>query len=395
MFTAHDPETSSIVVIFPLISSLVSLACVAIIARDAKRRPRPDKIAWGIAFLIFTIAAGLEVLGDLWKWTPFMARLYYLAGAVLVVGYLALGELYLLAGRKIGRFAPGVTILATALAAAIIFGEDVDTARLQADGWQALHRGTGASALALIFNIGGTLVLVGGVLYSAWHFWKLRIQRHRMIGCILIAVGTLLVGAGGSLTRLGHREYLYIAMAAGIVVIFAGYLETRRPDPHRVAVPAAPGSVPLPNTAVATNGSVNGTSHQAPIAATASAATNHHAGLNGDGAGPISDPGLAYIEHELLPLDDAALAETCRVWSASGRPDADCFSRTEARRVWAFRLRLSPAARTAFDAHSVPVRLQLTELYHEVLTPGTIAAGEKFAAAASGPQIPEPAADVG
>jgi hypothetical protein len=95
------------VVVFPLISALISLACAAIIAGDALRRPRPDKIAWTAAFLLFAAAAACEVIGDLAHWTPALARVYYLTGAVLVVGYLALGELYLLAGKRIAHFAPG------------------------------------------------------------------------------------------------------------------------------------------------------------------------------------------------------------------------------------------------------------------------------------------------
>ncbi|MDQ3547954.1 MAG: hypothetical protein M3439_03960, partial [Chloroflexota bacterium] len=85
----------------------------------------------------------------------------------------------------------------------------------------------------------GTLVLVGGTLYSAWLFWRRGIQRHRMIGCLLIAAGTLSVASGGTLTRLGSHQYLYIAMSLGIALIFTGYVRTRKPDamPVRSAIP--------------------------------------------------------------------------------------------------------------------------------------------------------------
>ena len=42
------------------------------------------------------LVAALWVIGDTAGWTAPLARLYYLTGAVLVVGYLALGQLYLL-----------------------------------------------------------------------------------------------------------------------------------------------------------------------------------------------------------------------------------------------------------------------------------------------------------
>ena len=96
-------------VALPLIVALLSLACALLLVVDAVKRPRPDQIAWAIAFGFFALAAGAEVAGDLVGWSATLARLYYLSGAVLVVGYLALGELYLLIGRRIDRFAPGLT----------------------------------------------------------------------------------------------------------------------------------------------------------------------------------------------------------------------------------------------------------------------------------------------
>ena len=104
-------------VVFPLFAFLVSAACAIVIGYDTWRRPKPDRIVWTIAFGIFAIAAGAEVVGSLTEWTEPLVRVYYLTGAVLVVGYLALGEGYLLAAHRIGKWAPGLTILVTALAA--------------------------------------------------------------------------------------------------------------------------------------------------------------------------------------------------------------------------------------------------------------------------------------
>lgn len=369
-------------VVFPILSTLISLACAVVVVADARRRPRPDKIAWAIAFAIFTVAAGTVVAGDLAHWTPFLARLYYLTGAVLVVGYLALGELYLLAPRRIASVAPGATLLVTAVSAALVFAAPVNRAELAAKGWRALDYGTAASILAAVINSLGTAVLVGGVLYSAWRFRRLGIMRHRMIGCLLIAIGTLVVGAGGTATRFGHEEYFYVMMSTGVAIIFAGYLQTRRPDQHRTPASAVAGAAPAPALVPAVAGAALGTQLPGSFDGTGKAASGsgkvapgrangHHAG---NGAAPTTDgvaadPGLAYLEAHLLPLDDAALSETCRIWSAPRRAGADCFTRAEAHRVWALRLRLSPAGQAAFDAHTVPARLQLTELYHDVLAP--------------------------
>ena len=75
----------------------------------------------------------------------------------------------------------------------------------------------------------------------------------------------------------------------------------------------------------------------------------------------------AFIEARLASLPDEALIEECRVWSVPAR-EIDAFSRAEARRVWAFRNRLSVDGQAAFDARPAGLRLQLAELYFEVMS---------------------------
>jgi hypothetical protein len=338
-------ESAQTVAVFPIISAVISFACMGVIARDAIRRPRPDKVAWVIAFLVFGIAAGAEVIGSLSEWTALLTRIFYLSGAVLIVGYLAVGELYLLVPQKISRYAPGVTLLVTAVAATLVFNAPVDEAKLADDGWEALERGSALTALTISLNSLGTLVVVGGALYSAWRFKKLGIQRHRMIGCVLIAVGVIAVAMGGTLTRLGEREYLYFAMSIGVAIIFWGVLETRRSDVPKDAIelarPARAALVALPGP---------------------KSAKSRDTGK--------LDPAISFILIEFLPLDDAALSEACRVWSVP-RDESDAFTREEAQRVWTLRLALPVESQTTFDAHSVPARRQLAELYFEVLLAGT------------------------
>jgi hypothetical protein len=76
-------ECNARVIAFPAISALISFACALVIAADAVRRPRPDKVAWVIAFAIFAVAAGAEVVGSLAGWSVLLARVYYLTGAGL------------------------------------------------------------------------------------------------------------------------------------------------------------------------------------------------------------------------------------------------------------------------------------------------------------------------
>jgi len=394
------------VVTFPLLVVIIGLACTVTVVRDLARRPRPDKVAWAIAFALFAIAAGAEVVGSTWGWTPLLARAYYLSGAVLVVGFLALGELYLLAGKRIAAVAPGITLLVTAFAASTVWSAPLDEARLAADGWDALSRPPGSALylLAIGINAGGTVVLVGGLLWSAWRFHRLGTYRNRMLGCLLISAGTLAVASGGALTRLGDPAYLYIAMAAGIGVIFAGYLQARRPD---VAVSGNRGSL-AGETDVRGD---RGVTSWPGVAGAASTPTRL------DGADPIASPApypsigpalapappvplrraadaptlasqrqapgpvdpiaadqaaveaaaVAFVESRFLSLDGESLIDLCRVWSVS-LPTEHHMDRAEARRVWSARLRLSPAGQRLFDGHSTVAMRMVSELFSGVLT---------------------------
>src|SRR5688500_16863372 len=215
-------------VVLPAIAALISFTCALAIGRDALRRPKPDRIAWVVAFSLFAVAAGSEVLGSTAGWSVTLARVYYLTGAVLVVGFLALGQLYLLAADRIGRVAPGIALLITALAASTVWGAPIDRTRLEADGWDAIERTAGLKILAIGINSIGTAVLIGGLVYSALRYRRIEAMRDRTIGCLLIALGTVTVAMGGTMTRLGSDQYLYIAMSAGVAVIFAGYLQASR-----------------------------------------------------------------------------------------------------------------------------------------------------------------------
>lgn len=311
-------------VVFPILSALISALCCAMIVRDAISKPRPDKIAWAIAFALFAIAAASEAIGSLRDWTPALVRVYYLTGAVLVVGYLALGQLYLLAGKRIARFAPGVAMGVTAFAATLVFGASVDQSKLAGHGWEALEKSTTLTITTVFLNAGGTLVIAGGLIYSAVKFRRLGIMRNRMIGCVLIALGTLVVAMGGTATRLGEREYFYVMMTIGVAFIFAGYLATRQPDgqPFRV---------------------------------------------RSERVQPIADPALAYIEHKLLPLDAAEIARLCAEWSVEP-DDYPNLTRNEAIQAWRLRTKLSASGQHRYDALPVPARRQILLLHDQVLT---------------------------
>jgi hypothetical protein len=326
------------------------------------------------------VAAVAEVVGDLYEWTPVVARVYYLTGAVLVTLFLGVGELYLLFGQKIQRFAPGLTLAVVALAISLIWTAPIDESRLASDKWEAIERDGVLTALVAVTNAFGVVVLAGGALYSAWRFRRLGTHRHRMIGCILIAVGTMVIATKGYAERLGiavSDEMFYVFLAVGAAIIFVGYLETRRPEGGRV-VPSGQAGEPAGAMATASASEpaarLNGTA-AVPGSSGADARDSRLMPVVRTGSGPVErsgrsalDDGIAFIEARFLTLDDAAIDALATAWSAPRRAGAT-LTREQARAVWELRRRLTPAGQEAVDTLPVAALLQLADLYLGVLAP--------------------------
>jgi len=214
----------------PLLAAFISGAMALMMLNRMRQKIRPQEAAWSLAFAMFAVAAGAQVVGDVTGWTPALARLYYVCGATLVVGWLGLGTWLVLVHtpwlRNLGTWS---MILLSGYGIGLVSQSPVNVAQLAQTGWHALDKPLPLTVLTIAINSVGTLVLVGGALWSAWVFWRKRMMKARMVGLILLAVGALAVAAGGSLTRLGHEQYLYIAMSAGVGLMFWGYLKTIQP----------------------------------------------------------------------------------------------------------------------------------------------------------------------
>ncbi|MFN2200725.1 MAG: hypothetical protein ACK2UO_05935, partial [Caldilineaceae bacterium] len=203
-------------ILLPGISALLAASMAFRMAQRMRDKMRPHEGIWTVAFVMFAVAAASQVVADLWGWSAPLARIYYVTGATLVVGWLGMGTLFLLARRPLVRTtALWLLLILSGFAVGLIVQTDVDAQALTSTGWHALMPAVPLTVLTIAFNSIGTLLLVGGALWSAWSFWRRGGQRNRMLGCVLLAVGALAIAAGGSLTRFGHDEYLYVAMSAG------------------------------------------------------------------------------------------------------------------------------------------------------------------------------------
>lgn len=238
-------NTISALTFLPLSVTIVGAVFSAVLLnRYMNGKRRPHDLVWGIAFLMFAIAAGSQVYADaMGAWTPLSARLFYLFGAILNVGFLGIGTVYLLFSRRTANISLYIMLAFSMLAAIVVFTTPVDTTALQGDtGFQALVKISSAPRiLAAISNITGTILLVGGAFWSGIVFLRKRIMKNRMIGVFMIAGGALIAASAGTLlgvTGLTNYEYHSLGILVGVIVMFLGYLQSIRvsaPQSSKVA----------------------------------------------------------------------------------------------------------------------------------------------------------------
>ena len=235
-----------VLTVLPLTGTIIAGAfAIVLLNRYVSSRRRPHELMWGIAFLLFAIGAGCQVFADIGNgWTPLLAQLYYLTGAILNVGFLGVGTLYLLFKGRVAHIGLAVMVLLTVVSIYMVFTAPVDAPRLADEaGWRAVATiSTAPRWLAAITNTLGTILVAGGAIWSGVVFWRKRIMKSRMIGVFLLALGTIIVALGGTITGatgLHNHDYLYISMSVGAVIMFTGYLQTIRPDPALVRANAS------------------------------------------------------------------------------------------------------------------------------------------------------------
>lgn len=219
--------------LLPLSVAVVgAIFSIVLLNRYFSGRRRTHELVWGIAFAMFAIAAGCQVYADLnGGWTALSARLFYLFGAILNVGFLGVGTVYLLFSKRVANIALGIMLVFSVVAAIVVFTATVDPSALRIEpGYKAVATSP-VRIMAAISNAIGSILVIGGALWSGVVFWRKRIMKHRMIGVFLIAAGTLIVATGGTLlglTGLNNPEWHYLAMLVGVIVMFIGYLESIR-----------------------------------------------------------------------------------------------------------------------------------------------------------------------
>ncbi|MCF8232884.1 MAG: hypothetical protein K9J27_11905 [Bacteroidales bacterium] len=218
----------------PILTTAVTAVFFIIIFRHWNRKRDALYLLWWTLGVFFYGAGTLtESLVSLSGWSPELFRLWYIVGAFLGGVPLAQGTVYLLMKRKTGHRLSAFVILIVAVGAVLVILTPVDASKAidhkltgNVMEWQFIRY------MTPVINLYAFVFLVGGAIYSAVKYSKDSKFRGRFMGNVLIAIGGLLPGIGGSFTKFGHTEVLYITELVGIIGIFAGYW-TIRNDPAR------------------------------------------------------------------------------------------------------------------------------------------------------------------
>ena len=223
-------------VFYALAATAISAVFAVTLFVQYRAKPRPYLLAWSVALAFYAIAALTEVIGAAGGWNAPLYRTYYFFGAIILVGLLALGTIYLIAPR-FSRVALWALIVLAAIGLAGVLGAhlqalklethqvpDADTIKAQGGLFNVL-----AILMAALINIVGSVILIGGALWSAYGAWRKGGAQSRLVANILIATGAFIVAGASTLTRLFHvYELFYVGQAIGVLVMFGGFLAAQR-----------------------------------------------------------------------------------------------------------------------------------------------------------------------
>jgi hypothetical protein len=208
----------------PVLTTLLSVFFLSRIVPHYRVKGSPYLLWWTLGVLTFGLGTLTESINAIFGWSEWNTKVWYIVGALLGGYPLAQGTIYLLMKRRfadISAYACSTLIIVAAvcvLFAPVEVPEGFDfrlTGRVFA--WQWVR------GFSPFINLYAFVFLFGGAVYSAVQYFSRDEGKARFLGNILIAIGALLPGIGGTFTRFGYVEVLYITELIGLTFIYFGY----------------------------------------------------------------------------------------------------------------------------------------------------------------------------
>ncbi len=214
----------SIIDYIPIVTTFFSIYFTVVIYRHYQLRRTPYLLWWTIGVLTFGLGTLAESIHALAGWNEINLKYWYIIGALLGGFPLAQGTVYLLMPRWFARISCYffVTLILVAsvcvMLSPITIPEDFNGKLTGAVfSWKWVR------SFSPFINMYAFFFLVGGALYSAFKYFTSGERKALFKGNILIALGGLLPGIGGTFTRMGYVEVLFVTELIGLYLIYLGY----------------------------------------------------------------------------------------------------------------------------------------------------------------------------
>jgi hypothetical protein len=217
--------SSSAVHFIPILTTLLAVPFSLEIYR--RYRQHPERLHlwwWAVGIATYGVGTFTESLTTLLGWREPVFRAWYISGALLGAAPLAQGTVYLLLSRRVAHALTGMLVAYVLVAAAAVCLSPIDYAAVEPHrlsgrvfAWQWVR------AFSPLVNLYAVVFLIGGAVLSALRYSTNPGTRHRMWANVLIAIGAILPGIGGTATRMGHVEVLYVTELVGLLLTWSGY----------------------------------------------------------------------------------------------------------------------------------------------------------------------------
>lgn len=233
--SAHNEINSALAGAATLIASAFTLSTFD---RWLRRR-QPHELAWTVAMALFAVGSSALWWAESAGWNLMSFRIFFLTGAVLNVAWLALGTVYLLHGVRAGNIARSWLVWLSGFATGVVLIAPTKSQVVSTE-FPAGREIFGAAPriLAAIGSGVPALFIIVGALWSAWRVIKkqnpaatknltrtVTSPKRLAAGNLLIAVGTLVLSASGTLAgRLGQDRAFAITLLCGVSILFSGFL---------------------------------------------------------------------------------------------------------------------------------------------------------------------------
>lgn len=208
----------------PILTTILSAGFAAIVWRRWREKGSAPHLAWwGAGIFLFGVGTFMEGWTAVFGWNESVFRAWYISGALLGGAPLAQGTVYLMVSRRTADRLAIVLIAYVVIASVFVLLTPVDQSLAEEQRLSGkVIEWSWVRGFSPLVNTYAFIFLVGGAIVSAARYWQDGDSR-RAAANVLIAVGAILPGIGGSFTRAGYTEVLYVTEFAGIILIFLGY----------------------------------------------------------------------------------------------------------------------------------------------------------------------------